>query len=152
MMNKERKITKYMINFIIVSIVIFNLISIFILVKMLRAVEIKLKLFTTVILLVVNFILANIIYSIGQVSLLQEIAVNIKPFMIFILLPINNLLMACPIAIQVNKLSLEEIDKRKFIKNISIFIIIDILIYILEVMYLKNIQIGISNMKGQQNE
>ena len=127
-----------MLNVIIIAIVILNIISILILLKMLSGLNNTFKIVITIALIAVNLILSNIIYSIGQVdTLAEEISSVVKPMTIFTLLPINAILMLCPIAILINKWKSVEINKEQLIKRIIIFFIIDIVIIILECMYIK---------------
>ena len=127
-----------MLNVIIIAIVILNIISILILLKILSGLNNTFKIVITIALIAVNLILSNIIYSIGQVdTLAEEISSVVKPMTIFTLLPINAILMLCPIAILINKWKSVEINKEQLIKRIIIFFIIDIVIIILECMYIK---------------
>ncbi len=133
-----------MINIIIVSIVVLNIVSILSVFNMLKGLETRFKI--AIILIIVNFILANIICSIGQANLLQEMANNIKPLILFSIFPINMIVIASPIAIQINKFKSSYIEKDKFIKNIIICLVIDIIIIILECNYVRNIGLEILKM------
>lgn len=127
-----------MLNVIIIAIVILNIISILILLKMLSGLNNTFKIVITIALIAVNLILSNIIYSIGQVgTLAEEISNVVKTMTIFTLFPINAILMLCPIAILINKWKSVEINKEQLIKRIIIFFVIDIVIIILECMYIK---------------
>ena len=140
-----------MINIIVVFLIILNLFSIFMLAKMLKGTETQFKVVSIIALLIVNFVILNIIYSISQIGISEEVATKSKPMILFTAFPINLIAMASPIAIQIRKARLNEIEKDKFIKNIIICIIIDIILLCIECAYIKNIQFGIEEMGRRIN-
>ena len=88
--------------------------------------------------IIVNLILANIVYSIGQPSnIIEEVSNVMKPMIIFTLFPINMILMACPLAMQINKWKLEDIDQKQFRTRIIVCLIIDIVLLIVEFLNIK---------------
>ena len=52
------------------------------------------------------------------------------------------MIIASPIALQINKAQSKEIEKEKFSKKIITLVLIDIAILIVECIYIKNIQLG----------
>ena len=105
--------------------------SILILYNLLKGLDIKSRIVFTAILIVISLILVNVICSIGQAGLAQEIRTNAKSLIVYTMLPVNILLMASPIAIQINRLKLEDIEKDKFIRNIIICLIIYVVLIVL---------------------
>ncbi len=138
-----------MLNAIIISIIILNIISIAILLKMLKGTDATFKVIVTVGMILVNLILANIICSIGQVGISEEVSSAVKPMMLFTILPVNLILISCPLSVQINKWKSVEINKEQFVKRIVICLIIDVILVIIECMYVKNIQTGIVNMRKE---
>ena len=127
-----------MLNIIIILITILSIISIIILLKLLNGTDIIFKIITTIVMIIVNLILANIVYSIGQPSnIIEEVSNVMKPMIIFTLFPINMILMACPLAMQINKWKLEDIDQKQFRTRIIICLIIDIVLLIVEFLNIK---------------
>ncbi len=127
-----------MLNIIIILITILSIISIIILLKLLNGTDIIFKIITTIVMIIVNLVLANIIYSIGQPgNIMEEVSNVMKPMIIFTLFPINMILMACPLAMQINKWKLEDIDQRQFRTRIIICLIIDIVLLIIEFINIK---------------
>ena len=133
-------------SIILISIIILNLFSIFMLYKMLKGTDTKFRIVTTIVLIIVNMILVNIIYGIGKIGIAEEIAKSSKNLIFFTMLPINLIVMASPMAVQISKARLEEIEKEKFFRNIIICLIIDVVILCLECNYIKSIQLGIERM------
>ena len=136
-----------MINIIVISLIVLNLFAIFMLYKMLNGTDKKFRIVTTIILIIVNFVLVNIIYSISKIGVEEIVARGARNFLIFTMLPINLITMASPLAIQISKARNDNIEKDKFIKNIIVLIIIDVIIICVECGYIKNIQLGIERMK-----
>ncbi len=132
-----------MINIIIILIVILNIFSVLTLFNMLKGLEIKFRIIITISLIFINIILTNIICLIGQASVTKEFANIGRLLLIFSILPINLIIMASPLAIQINKVKSLEIDKAKFLKNIFICFIIDFILIIIECNYVKGIISGI---------
>ena len=127
-----------MLNIIMILITILSIISIIILLKLLNGTDIIFKIITTIVMIIVNLILANIVYSIGQPSnIIEEVSNVMKPMIIFTLFPINMILMSCPLAMQINKWKLEDIDQKQFKTRIIICLIIDIVLLIVEFLNIK---------------
>lgn len=136
-----------MLNIIVISIVILNIFSIFILFNMLRGTDIKFRLMFVLVLIFIMLILVNVILTIGQVGITSEwLTESLKPFIMFIMLPINIILIASPIAIQVNKVKSGYIEKEKFLRNLFICLLIDAILIVLECVYVKNISLEIIKM------
>ena len=134
-----------MVNIITLLIVVLNISSILVLVNMLKGVDLKFRIISVVILILINLLLANIICSIGQMKVESTVANASKPMLLFSILPINLIVIASPIAVQMSKVKTEEIGQDKFIRNIIICLLIDIIIIVLECNYIKNIVAGIAN-------
>lgn len=127
---------------IIIAIIILNIFSIIMLLKMLKGTELKTKIITCTTLILLMFIISNIIYGIGNMGIIGEIANKSKNMILLVLMPINMMIIASPIALQINKAQSKEIEKEEFSKKIIILVLIDIAILIVECIYIKNIQLG----------
>lgn len=127
---------------IIVAIIILNIFSIIMLLKMLKGTELKIKIITCIALILFMFIISNIIYGIGNIGIIGEIANKSKNMILLVLMPINMMIIASPIALQINKAHSKEIEKEEFSKKIITLVLIDIAILIVECIYIKNIQLG----------
>ena len=137
-----------MTSIIIISIIVLNIFSIFILFNMLKGLEIKFRIIVTVLLMLINFILANLIFSIGQAGVTGEFIGNVRNMLVFSMLPVNVILMASPLAIQINKVKSLYIEKDKFMKNVIICIVIDIILIIVECNYVRGIISGIVDLQS----
>lgn len=127
---------------IIIAIIILNIFSIIMLLKMLKGTELKTKIITCTTLILLMFIISNIIYGIGNMGIKGEIANKSKNMILLVLMPINMMIIASPIALQINKAQSKEIEKEEFSKKIITLVLIDIAILIVECIYIKNIQLG----------
>lgn len=127
---------------IIIAIIILNIFSIIMLLKMLKGTELKTKIVTCITLILLMFIISNIIYGIGNMEIIGEIANKSKNMILLVLMPINMMIIASPIALQINKAQSKEIEKEEFSKKIITLVLIDIAILIVECIYIKNIQLG----------
>lgn len=127
---------------IIIAIIILNIFSIIMLLKMLKGTELKIKIITCIVLILFMFIISNIIYGIGNMGIIGEIANKSKNMILLVLMPINMMIIASPIALQINKAQSKEIEKEEFSKKIITLVLIDIAILIVECIYIKNIQLG----------
>lgn len=127
---------------IIIAIIILNIFSIIMLLKMLKGTELKIKIITCIALILFMFIISNIIYGIGNMGIIKEIANKSKNMILLVLMPINMMIIASPIALQINKAQSKEIEKEEFSKKIITLVLIDIAILIVECIYIKNIQLG----------
>ena len=112
------------------------------LLKMLKGTELKIKIITCIALILFMFIISNIIYGIGNMGIIGEIANKSKNMILLVLMPINMMIIASPIALQINKAQSKEIEKEEFSKKIITLVLIDIAILIVECIYIKNIQLG----------
>ena len=139
-----------MTSIIVIFIIIINLFSFFILFNMLKGTEIKFRIIVTIMLILFNFILANIIFGIGQAGMSGEFSGPVKNLLVFSIVPINLILMASPLAIQINKIKSLDIEKEKFMRNIIICLIIDVILIIIECNYVKSIIAGIVNLQNSK--
>ena len=117
---------------IIIAIIILNIFSIIMLLKMLKGTELKIKIITCIALILFMFIISNIIYGIGNMGIIGEIANKSKNMILLVLMPINMMIIASPIALQINKAQSKEIEKEEFLKKIITLVLIDIAILIVE--------------------
>ena len=117
---------------IIIAIIILNIFSIIMLLKMLKGTELKIKIITCIALILFMFIISNIIYGIGNMGIIGEIANKSKNMILLVLMPINMMIIASPIALQINKAQSKEIEKEEFLKKIITLVLIDISILIVE--------------------
>ena len=127
---------------IIIAIIILNIFSIIMLLKMLKGTELKTKIITCTTLILLMFIISNIIYGIGNMGIIGEIANKSKNMILLVLMPINMMIIASPIALQINKAQSKEIEQEEFSKKIITLVLFDIAILIVECIYIKNIQLG----------
>lgn len=102
---------------IIIAIIILNIFSIIMLLKMLKGTELKIKIITCIALILFMFIISNIIYGIGNMGIIGEIANKSKNMILLVLMPINMMIIASPIALQINKAQSKEIEKEEFLKK-----------------------------------
>ena len=109
---------------------------------MLKGTELKTIIITCTTLILLMFIISNIIYGIGNMGIIGEIANKSKNMILLVLMPINMMIIASPIALQINKAQSKEIEKEEFSKKIITLVLIDIAILIVECIYIKNIQLG----------
>ena len=135
-------------NIIVISIIILNIFAIFILFNMLKGIETNYRVVITGVFILINYIIANKIINIGQAGVSGEFAGPVRNVLVFSVLPINLILMASPIAIQINKLNSKDIEKDKFKKNLIICLVIDIILIIFECNYVKGTIAGIVNMQN----
>ncbi len=135
-------------NIIVISIMVLNILSFFILSNMLKGIETKYRIVVTGLFILINYIIANIIFNIGQAGMTGEFTGPVRNVLVFSILPINLILMASPLAIQINKLKSKDIEKDKFIKNIIICLVIDLILIIIECNYVKGTIAGIVNLQN----
>lgn len=126
---------------ITLGIIILNIFSIIITVKMLSGQDLTKKIAYVLGGEIGIFIVSIILYAISGSGVLDSIHQGAKWYMILTMTPVNTLLMYCPAISSINKREKEERANNKM----SILIIIDIAIMIIEVIYVKNIQLGIAN-------
>ena len=130
---------------IIITIIILNVFSVFFSVRMLKGYDLHKIIMCVLINELLVFGLCNIIYALTSGGVSNEIHQMAKMYIIFTMLPINMLIVFCPIANEVNKKSFGEVTNEKFNSRIMVYIIIIIVLLMLEIKYVKNIQLGINN-------
>lgn len=124
---------------ITISIIALNIFSLLMLYKMLIGMDLKNKIITAIVLIISVLIISNIVYGIASSRIAQEAVKALKPYMLFTLFPINSMIMASPIAIQINKVESQEIKREELFRKIAILLVIDIIVIIVECNYLRNI-------------
>ena len=130
---------------LVLTIIVFNIFSVFISIRMLKGYE-KSKIFMTVCVgELVLFALCNIIYAITSGGITPEVHKASKWYIVLTMLPINVLVMFCPIVNEINKKSFNETTDDKFAKKIFLYVVISIVLLVAETIYIKNVQLGIAN-------
>ena len=132
---------------LIIMILVFNVFSVFLSVRMLKGYEGAKILAIAGLGEIVLFVLCNIIYAITSGGVPPEAHQASKWYIIFTMLPINQLIIFCPIANEINKKSFNEVTEAKYRSRMMIYMIIAIAVIIVQIMYVKNIQLGIVNLK-----
>ena len=130
---------------IIAFIVLINLASIFVVYKSLSNIEIKNKLTLIAIGEIVMYVILFIVYSISSSGVDVAVVNSSRQIILFTILPINIVCIELPLMLTLKKLQQGDIEEPQFKKRMAIFLIIAVIILVLELIYIKNIQAGISN-------
>lgn len=133
---------------IIVSIGIFiiNLVNILIMYRIMGDYEYKVRIGLIIIIYAVVFGISNIMFSMATSGMNTALIEKSRTMMTLSLTPINIIAMITPIFMQFIKLKTNAIKKEKFKRNITIIIIVVIVLSILEINYVKDIELGMINM------
>lgn len=133
---------------IIVSIGIFiiNLVNILIMYRIMGDYEYKVRIGLIIIIYAVVFGISNIMFSMATSGMNTALIEKSRTMMTLSLTPINIIAMITPIFMQFIKLKANAIKKEKFKRNITIIIIVVIILSILEINYVKDIELGMINM------
>lgn len=133
---------------IIVSIGIFiiNLVNILIMYRIMGDYEYKVRIGLIIIIYAVVFGISNIMFSMATSGMNTALIEKSRTMMTLSLTPINIIAMITPIFMQFIKLKTNAIKKEKFKRNITIIIIVVIILSILEINYVKDIELGMINM------
>ena len=94
----------------------------------------------------VVFGISNIMFSMATSGMNTALIEKSRTMMTLSLTPINIIAMITPIFMQFIKLKTNAIKKEKFKRNITIIIIVVIVLSILEINYVKDIELGMINM------
>lgn len=130
---------------IIAFIVLINLSSIFVVYKSLSNIEIKNKLTLIAIGEIVMYVILFIVYSISSSGVDVAVVNSSRQIILFTILPINIVCIELPLMLTLKKLQQGDIEEPQFKKRMAIFLIIAVIILVLEFIYIKNIQAGISD-------
>lgn len=130
---------------IIAFIVLINLASIFVVYKSLSNIEIKNKLTLIAIGEIVMYVILFIVYSISSSGVDVAVVNSSRQIILFTILPINIVCIELPLMLTLKKLQQGDIEEPQFKKRMAIFLIIAVIILVLEFIYIKNIQAGISD-------
>ena len=130
---------------IIAFIVIMNLASILIIFKALSNIELKNKIILFAIGEIVMYVILYIVYSISSAGANELVVNSSRQIILFTLLPINIVCLEFPLMLTLKKLQQGDIDDSQFKKRMIICLIVCIIVLVLEFIYIKDIQAGISN-------
>ena len=130
-------------NWLTIAIVILNIFSIIMSLKMIKGFEKGKCLIYVLITEIIVFVISYIVYALTAGGVLPEVHQNSKWMLVLTMLPINVMIIACPILSQINKMAFNEIKDSDFKKRVIVLLAISVIIVFVEVMYVKDIQIGI---------
>lgn len=130
---------------IIAFIVIMNLASILVIFKALSNIELKNKIILVAIGEIVMYVILYIVYSISSAGADELVVNSSRQIILFTLLPINIVCLEFPLMLTLKKLQQGDIDDNQFKKRMTICLIVCIIVLVLEFVYIKDIQAGISN-------
>lgn len=130
---------------IIAFIVIMNLASILVIFKALSNIELKNKIILVAIGEIVMYVILYIVYSISSAGANELVVNSSRQIILFTLLPINIVCLEFPLMLTLKKLQQGDIDDSQFKKRMTICLIVCIIVLVLEFVYIKDIQGGISN-------
>ena len=94
---------------------------------------------------VIMFIITSILYALTSGDVSSEVHQSSKWLILLTMHPINKMIVSAPILGQINKKTVDKVSQQQFRKRIIIIGIIAVIIFIVEIVYVKNIQIGIAN-------
>lgn len=134
-------------SILIIFIIAINIFSIVLTWKMLKGFDLKKKIIITIINEIINFVILLIIYAMSQKGISKEIHEQSKWMTIYTILPINIMIVSSTLLNLMNKIALKEISEKKFNTRFIISIIAIIVIFVMEIFYMHNIQISVSNLK-----
>ena len=130
---------------IIAFIVIMNLASILVIFKALSNIELKNKIILFAIGEIVMYVILYIVYSISSAGANELVVNSSRQIILFTLLPINIVCLEFPLMLTLKKMQQGDIDDSQFKKRMIICLIVCIIVLVLEFIYIKDIQAGISN-------
>ena len=99
--------------------------------------------------ILISWLIASILFSLSSKGIEYvnlEIAQEIRKTLVLIFTPINGIIYMPYIAKLMSKYKFDEIKKEELTRKILFLIVISIILFIVEVIYLKNIQLGIFNI------
>ena len=131
---------------IIAFIVIMNLAAVLVIYRSLSNIELKNKLILLAIGEIVMYVILFIVYGISSAGANELVANSSRQIILFTLLPINVVCIEFPLMLLFKKLQQGDIEKDSFNKRMIFCLIACILILVLEFIYIKSIQAGISNL------
>lgn len=129
-----------------IGILIINLVNILIMYRIMGDYEYKVRIGLIIIIYAVVFGISNIMFSMATSGMNTALIEKSRTMMTLSLTPINIIAMITPIFMQFIKLKTNAIKKEKFKRNITIIIIVVIVLSILEINYVKDIELGMINM------
>lgn len=127
-----------------IAIILLNIFSVIMQMKMLKGLD-KGKIIAYILTgELVMIILCFVLYELTSGGIPNEVHDASKWMIILTILPVNIMIVYCPILSLINKKSYDDISDNEFRKRLTIIIIVTIIIFIIELNYLKNIQTGIA--------
>lgn len=136
---------------IIAFIVIINLAAILVIYKSLSNVELKNRLILIAIGEIVMYVILFVVYGISSAGADSTIVNSSRQIILFTLLPINVVCIEFPLMLTLRKAQQGDIDNEKFKSRMLLCLIVCVVILIIEFMYIKDIQAGISNIVTNAN-
>lgn len=129
-----------------IGILIINLVNILIMYRIMGDYEYKVRIGLIIIIYAIVFGISNIMFSMATSGMNTALIEKSRTMMTLSLTPINIIAMITPIFMQFIKFKTNAIKKEKFKRNITIIIIVVIVLSILEINYVKDIELGMINI------
>lgn len=131
-----------------IAIILLNIFSLVMQIKMLKGLE-KGKMVALILTgEIVMFIVSFIVYALTSGGIPSEVHDASKWMIILTILPVNLMIIYCPILSLINKKSYDDVSDGELKKRLTIIIIVAIIIFVIELIYVKNIQTGIAKFAG----
>ena len=102
--------------------------------------------------ILISWLLTSILFKLSSIGIEYgnvEIEQEVSKILVLVFTPINGIIYMPYIAKLMSKYKFDEIQSEELFKKIIILIAITILLFIVEVIYLKNIQLGILNVANK---
>lgn len=130
---------------IIAFILIMNLASILVIYKVLSNIELKNKIILIAIGEIVMYVILFIVYGLSSAGANEAVVNSSRQIILFTILPINVVCIESSLMRNLKKFQQGDIDDGQFRRRMALWLIACIVILVLEFMYIKDIQEGISN-------
>lgn len=115
----------------------------------LYALDMKAKILYEIIFIVIITIITLIIFYISKISIFypnKDMIVYVRNVLVLTFSPINGMILMPYVAKKLSEIKEKNIDEEKTKKGIIMILVIFIVVFIIECIYLKNIQLGILNV------
>ena len=102
--------------------------------------------------IIISWLITSILFNLSSKGIeytSAEVEQEVSKILVLVFTPINGIIYMPYIAKLMSKYKFDEITSNELAKKILILIIITIILFILEVIYLKNIQLGILNVANK---
>lgn len=127
-----------------IAIIMLNLFSIIMQMKMLKGFD-KGKTVAYILLgEIVMFVISYVVYALTSGGIPSEVHEASKWMILLTILPVNIMITYCPILSLINKKSFDDIGDMELKKKLFIVAVVAVFIFIIEIIYVKNIQTGIA--------